>query len=54
MKNKPGTMKNHENQPKPMKTHETTLKDHGNQPKTMENHKTTLKTMKTNQNYEKL
>ena len=36
-------MKNHGNQPKTMKNHETTLKNHGNQPKTMKNHETTLK-----------
>ena len=42
-------MKNHGNQPKTMKNHETTLKNHGNQPKTMKNHETTLKTMETNQ-----
>ena len=36
-------MKNHGNQPKFMKNHETTLKNHGNQPKTMKNHETTMK-----------
>merc|ERR1711978_833982 len=35
--------KNHGNQPKPMKNHETILKNHGKQPKTMKNHETTLK-----------
>ena len=35
--------KNHGNQPKTMKNHETTLKNQGNQPKTMKNHETTLK-----------
>ena len=36
-------MKNHGNQPKFVKNHETTLKNHGNQPKTIKNHETTLK-----------
>ena len=40
-------MKNHGNQPKTMKNHETTLKNHGNQPKTMKTMKLPWKTMET-------
>jgi hypothetical protein len=40
-------MKNHGNQPKTMKNHETTMSNHRNQPKTMKNHETTPKTMET-------
>ena len=40
-------LKNHGNQPKTMKNHETTLKNHGNQPKTMISHGTNQKPWKT-------
>ena len=37
MKNKPGTMKNHENPPGTMKNQSGSMKNHGNPPGTMKN-----------------
>ena len=38
MKNKPGTMKNHENPPNTMKKQPGTIKNHENPPGTMNNY----------------